>query len=252
MDDQTSIEKLDMSNTDRMTVNGCRIDVKKAIKSENVFRRNANNIGIVVNSENTTVLDILSATTYSHILESYIRDSEKNIIDCNESMKALGFHFSRCPNASLHVEKLEEKIKKRIWSLRYLRGRGFQQADLLKVYIAMIRSVAEYCQVAYHTLITKEESKSLDWLEIHIYGNRLSYKKMLTKAGIESRSDRKAQTRQTRPPSDTGSLERLTSFAVAAVKCTKTDRLKLSPHYVMRRHLNGKLNEPIQLRMVRL
>ena len=184
VDDQTSIEKLDMSNAIRMTVNGRKLEVKRAVKSENIFRR-----------IETNVLCISAATSYE--AEAYIQDVNGTRIDSSDSMKALGFHFSRRLNASLHIEKLKEKIRRQIWSLRHLRKQGFNQANFLRVYTAMIRSVAEYCQVVYHTLITEEESKSLDRLECqclnNIYGNRLSYKKMLKKAGFERLSERRAR-----------------------------------------------------------
>ena len=47
-------------------------------------------------------------------------------------------------------------------SLRHLRKSGFKQPELVKVYTAMIRPVAEYCSCVFHTLITEDESKRLD------------------------------------------------------------------------------------------
>ena len=101
---------------------------------------------MVVNSDKINVLCISAAT--SCVAETtYMRYVNGARIDGTESMKALGFHFSNHPNASLHIEKLIEKIRRRIWSRRHLRRRGFSQSDHLKVYIAMIRPVAKYCQV---------------------------------------------------------------------------------------------------------
>ena len=121
VDDQTSIKKLDMSNAARMTVNSRKLAVKKAIKSESLFWRiekNGNNIGMVVNSDKTSILCILAALSYT--AETYIRDGSGKRIECTESMKALGFYFDRRPNASLHITKLIEKIRRRIWTLRHL------------------------------------------------------------------------------------------------------------------------------------
>ena len=52
-----------------------------------------------------------------------------------------------------------------MWSIRHLRKAGFNQTELVKVYEAMIRPVAEYCSSVFHTLITESESNKLDRFE---------------------------------------------------------------------------------------
>ena len=140
-----------------------------------------------------------------------------------------------------------------------LRRRGFSQEDLLRVYIAMIHSVAEYCQVVYHTtIITEEESKWLDKLESqclkNIYGKRLSYKI----AGIDSLSDRRAKGFDLFAHKAASSaafrhwfprkVDRLGGRHCEVYKeyFACTDRLRFLPRFVMRLRLNGKTNEPIK------
>ena len=56
------------------------------IKSEIMFRRiekNANNIGMVDNSDKTQVLCVSAAASYT--AETYIRDAQGNRVDCSES-----------------------------------------------------------------------------------------------------------------------------------------------------------------------
>ena len=163
------------------------------------------------------------------------------------------------------MDCLKKKLRQRIWGLRHLHKAGFCQTDLVKVYSAMIRPVAEYyCQV-YHTLITKEESVKLDRFESHclknIYGNRLSYAKMLKKADLERLSERRqalfdnfatkaAASHRFRRWFPEFTSRRSSSRAVTKYKeyHAKTDRLYYSPLFVMRRRLNGKKNTPLRSR----
>ena len=109
----------------------------------------------------------------------------------------------------------------------------------------MIRSVAEYCQVVYHTLIMDR----LDRLEFqclkNIYENRLSYHKMLKKAGIERLSGRRSKAFDKFAADAANSaafkhwfpwkVDRLGGRQCGIYKeyFARTDRLKLSPRFVM-------------------
>ena len=270
VDDQTSSEKLDVSNSIKMTINGRKIGVKRAMKSEVQFRtieENATRIGMKVNCNKTQLLCVSAAKSFTP--EPYILDSNSNRIECCSSLKCLGFNFSDKPNARHHIECLNKKLRQRIWALRHLRKAGFSQADLVKVYTAMIRPVSEYCCQVYHTLITEEESVKLDRFESHclrnIYGSRLSYEKMLKKAEIERLSIRRqilfdnfaekaAASHRFRKWFPAYTSRRTSSRAVTKYKeyRAKTDRLYFSPLFVMRRRLNGKTDMPIRSRQTAL
>ena len=109
----------------------------------------------------------------------------------------LGFTFSSRPLADAHVRTILDKIRKRIWSLKHLKKKGFNQDELVKVYCTNIRPLAEYVQEVYHTMITAADSDKLDRIEARalkfIYGWKTSYAKMLLKAGIERLSERRVK-----------------------------------------------------------
>lgn len=267
VDDQTSAEKLDVSNAIKMTVNGRKIGVKRALKSERQFRtieRNAEQIGMKVNNLKTQLLCVSAARSFTP--EPYIIDSQGNRIDSCDSMKCLGFHFSNRPTARHHVSCLLDKLRKRVWSLRHLRKSGFKQPELVKVYTAMIRPVAEYCSCVFHTLITEDESKRLDHFESqclkNIFGRRLSYRAMLKKAEIVSLSTRRmeafdkfAEKAAASPrfrkwfPTYHSRANNNRNTMLYKEYHAKTDRLYYSPLFVMRRRMNGKINEPIRSRV---
>ena len=134
VDDQTSAEKLDVSNSIEMTINGRNIGVKRALKSEKQFRtieRNAGMIGMKVNNDKTQLLCLSAARSFT--TEPFIIDSSGKQIECCQELKCLGFHFSCTPNGRHHIKCLMDKLRKRVWSLRHLRRAGFKQNDLVRV-----------------------------------------------------------------------------------------------------------------------
>ena len=63
---------------------------------------------------------------------------------------------------SLHVEKTLEKVRKRLWLLRHLKRSGMKKEDLLFVYKMTVRPVIEFASVAYHTMLTGQQSERLE------------------------------------------------------------------------------------------
>ena len=239
VDDQTSAEKLDVSNCVKININGRSIGVKRAMKSEAKFRtieRNASMIGMKVNANKTQLLCISAACTFTP--EPYFLDSQGSRIDSCEELKCLGFFFHKKPTARHHFECLLNKLRKCVWSLRHLRRSGFKQDELVSVYKAMIRPVAEYCCVVFHTLITEKESSRLDRFEAqclkNIFGRKISYRKMLLKADIERLSERRQVI--------------LDKFAEKPLNHSDLKNGFLPPLYIMRRRLNGRKSEPIKSR----
>ena len=266
VDDQTAAEKLDISNCIKMCIIGRNIGVKRAMGSERQFRtieRNAECIGMKVNTAKTQLLCVSAVRSFTP--EPYIVGALGTRIECCESLKCLGFHFSNRSTARNHVACLLDKLRKRVWSLRHLRKSGFKQPELVKVYCAMIRPVAEYCSVVYHTLITAEESDRLDRFKAqclkNIYGRKMSYRAMLKKAEITRLSERRQETFDKFAERAAHSDKFRKWFPVYHSRAgnnrkkllykeyhARTDRLYFSPLYVMRRRLNGRTKERIRSR----
>ena len=111
----------------------------------------------------TQLLCVSAARSFTP--EPYIVDSVRKRVEACGTLKCLGFTFYNKPDARCHLETLVTRLRKRIWSIRHLRKAGFNQPELVKVYSAMIRPVAENCSPVFHTLMTEEESVKLDRFE---------------------------------------------------------------------------------------
>ena len=133
------------------------------------------------------MLTISAATSYEP--ESYVENNANARIDCGDALKILGFNFSKQPNVSVHMGITHRKFMRRVWTLRNLKKKGFKQADLLAVYISMIRPVAEYCHVVFASMITKRDSEELERIQAQalksIYGWKISYRKLLLRSGLD-------------------------------------------------------------------
>ena len=76
------------------------------------------------------MLTVSAARDYT--AESYIYDNERFRIDCNESIKVLGFNFGKKPDVNLHMKITQKKFKMRLWTLYHLRRNGFKKSELVK------------------------------------------------------------------------------------------------------------------------
>jgi hypothetical protein len=183
------------------------------------------------------------------------------VVSERRRVKILGFTFDNKPTVAAHIEETIKKTRRRYWVLRHLKNYGFTSEELVAVYQSLVRSVIEFCSVVYHSLLTDEQSKSLERLQLQalkcIYGYAgESYRSLLEKAGLE-----KLETRRL------AAIDRFTD------KCLKNrfaswfphtrgrrsgrtcrpyeekyaccDRLRDSPLYFMRRRLNDRAEQSI-------
>ena len=84
------------------------------------------------------------------------------VIRGTEKMKALGMYFTSRPDMAEHVNWVVKSMKTRFWMLRNLKRSGFNTKELVQVYKTMIRPVAEYRSVVYHSRLTDEQNECLD------------------------------------------------------------------------------------------
>ena len=142
--------------------------VKHAVQAQNVFRhlvRKAEAIGMKVNAAKTTMVCFSDAAAYK--ADAYIEDEDGNRIGCQDRMKALGMRFSNRPDMGAHVDWIRKTYRERFWMLRNLKRNGFTNPELVQVYKTMIRPVAEYTCVVYHSSLTDEQDELLDNLQNH-------------------------------------------------------------------------------------
>ena len=172
--------------------------VKHAVQAQNLFRhvvRKAEEIGMVVNSKKTAMICLSGATDYE--ADAYILDSENNRIGCGDSIKALGLRFSRNLDMGAHVNHVVKAMRSRYWTLRNLKKNGFNTEELLQVYKTMLRPVAEYGCVVFHSSLTDEQDEMIERLQDHalkcVYGTDKSARRLRGLAGIGTLRERREE-----------------------------------------------------------
>ena len=237
-----------------------QVKEKLAPQSQNLFRTvtaAAAHKGMRVNHAKTNVLVVSDALSYSPRV--YFHDNEGNELTNNggSSIKVLGFHISDRPGVSAQVEALRKNFRGRLWVLRHLRVFGLKEMELVEVYKTVIRPVADYCCVVYHSQLTDEQDELIERLQSNalkcIFGPRVRASEMRRLAGVTTlrqrrieltdkfalkaaSSDRFGQTWF--PRRDSGrATRRGDKYLETYARC---DRLKQSPVFYMRRRLNGK------------
>ena len=94
----------------------------------------------------------------SYEAASYIHGSSREVISSGESLKVLGFHFSRRPTVHAHIEALRKRFLQQYWILFHLRRAGFLEEELAKVYRMIILPTADYCAAVYLLLLLSAHS----------------------------------------------------------------------------------------------
>ena len=263
IDDGFGVTRVNFENSIGMTVNGVTYRIKHAIQAQNIFRhivKKAEEIGMKVNSGKTGMICISDALAYE--ADAFMLDADNNRIGCQKSIKALGMCFSNRPDMGAQVESIKKKIQSRYWMLRNLKKSGFTESELVKVYTTMIRPVAEYGAVVFHSSLTDQQDELLDSLQNNalkcVYGPGLSGRKMRELSGLSTLRDRReamcdkfAKKCVANPvfakwfPLKTSrtSARHVKQGEIYLEKKARCSRLQNSPFYYFRRRLNGKVGK---------
>ena len=107
-----------------------------------------------------------------------------------KEVRILGFIMgdeARKPEA--HVKCVEKKCASRYWILGQLKRSGVSEQAMVRVYVAMIRSIAEYASPVFHSALNSDQATRIERVQKKalrlIFGWELSYWKALEKAGLE-------------------------------------------------------------------
>ena len=155
----------------------------------------------------------------------------------------------------------------RYWMLRNLKKSGFTNEELVTVYTTMIRPVADYGAVVYHSSLTDQQDELLDTLQDKalrcVFGPGISGRKMRELAGIstlrsrrEHMCDKFARKCASDPLFAKWFPLKTTRSSARGVKKTeiyleskaRCSRLENSPFFYFRRRLNGKDGKKYGLR----
>ena len=108
-------------------------------------------------------------------------------IETVRSHKVLGLTIQNNLKWDEHIYEIVSKASKRLHILRVLRRSGIPPADLLTVYIALIRSILEYSCEVWHSSISCYLSDKLEKIQkraLRIIYPEQTYKDALLLAGI--------------------------------------------------------------------
>jgi hypothetical protein len=118
---------------------------------------------------------------------------DSNIIETVNSLKLLGVTLSKDLRWNIHIDSLIKKTSKRLYFISQLKRANVSPEDLIKFYVACIRSVLLYACQVYHYSFPEYPSKSLEQIRKRamkiIYGYDTSYNSALKQAGINELSD---------------------------------------------------------------
>ena len=193
VDDNVVHEKINMENAD-VTAPGER--TKQAFRTQNLIRvivHNAEEAEMLVNPKKTVMLCISDAASYK--AKAFILDHEGEVVESQDHLKVLGFHFSNRPNMQAQVDSIIGKFTRKLWSLVYLRHRGFNEDELLQVYCTIILPSHDYCSTAYHHSLTRAQTQALERLQARalksIYGYEYSYNELLEWTNLDRLEERR-------------------------------------------------------------
>lgn len=191
----------------------------------------------------------------SGIINSYINTGETRIVS-GETLKILGFTFGQKPTAEAHVRIMLIKMRRRLWIIIHLKNAGMEKKDLVAVYFSMIRSVADFAAVAYHSLLTRGQSDSIEKIQLRafkiIYGENTSYESVLKTFNYETLKQRRIKlltafalktstsgrfVEKWFPLNNDVGYEFRTRKKYLEIQ-PRTERMKKNPIFVMRKILN--------------
>ena len=125
--------------------------------------------------------------------EFYTEKGEK--LTTTDELKILGFRFGSRPNCTAHVDGIKRSFRGRYWLLIHLKQHHFSEEELLTAYKSMIRPLAEYCSVVFHSMLTDQQDEQIERLQStalrYIYGYGPSYTAMREMSGLTTLRNRK-------------------------------------------------------------
>ena len=117
---------------------------KHAISAQNIFRRtirNAESIGMVVNTEKTNLLCVSDSLSY--LAKAHIYSAEGHKIESGDGLKLLGFRFGQRPTCHAHMDAMKKSFRGRYWLLIHMKQHFYTYSDRIKAYKVLVRPLAE-------------------------------------------------------------------------------------------------------------
>ena len=93
-------------------------------------------------------------------------DIEGSNLERQKSMKLCGVWLSENLSWDRHVKEMGKNAFARMQMLSKLKFVGLPTEDLIEIYCLFIRSVLEYCSMAFHSSLSKEQSQYLEFIQV--------------------------------------------------------------------------------------
>ena len=198
IDDGFCLTRVNFENSMGFKINKEMVRVKHDVQSQNVFRhvvRKAEDIGMVVNAQKTAMMCVSGAIDFN--ADAYMLDADQNRIECTNKIKALGIRFSNRLDMEDHVQYIIKAMRSCYWTLRNLKKNGFTSEELVRVYVTVIRPVAEYGCPVFHSSLTNGQDERLERAQDHalktIFGTELSARRLRGLAGLVTMRERREE-----------------------------------------------------------
>ena len=112
-----------------------------------------------LNKEKTKVMLFNTASQRDFMPEVNVDGKQLEVV---EEYKLLGVIISSNLKWEANTEYITKKAFSRLWMLRRLKNLGLKTHSLVKIFITQIRSVLEFGAVTWHSMITKENSRTIE------------------------------------------------------------------------------------------
>ena len=209
--------------------------------------------GMKINPRKTQTLCITSSINSN--VETVMNAGGEEIRS-GEEMKILGFYFGKSPDVSLHIRKLIAKFRSCLWSMYHLKESGMSQNDLIFIYKTALLPVLDYAVPTYHSMLNQGQKLALEGLQRRAfkiaYGSNADYKEKLNDCDMCTLDNRREEMvnkfaqkasrlhfKNKFPPADDNGHD-VRNKKLFKEFFARTERLRMSPIFYMRRLLNNK------------
>lgn len=255
IDDFNNVEKIRIMNSvSHLTTNHTKtlVHAPKSQKLLSDVRSEADRKKMRVNGSKTQMLCITDVKE----VRSYIVVDGSRLVS-GDQLKILGFTFGKKPNVTEHVNAMLIKLRRRLWILPILKQSGMSRPDLVAVYFALVRPVADFAAPVYHSLLSSTQSNAIEKIQLrafkYIFGNNVSYRQVLESMNFKTMQQRREELFQDFAKKSSVNarfrdawfpLNHEVDYAVRSRNMyqefhCRTSRMYNSPLYSMRRYLNS-------------
>ena len=169
---------------------------KLAIETQNVFRRtirNAEMIGMKVNTQKTNLLCVSDALSFKAAAHIYSTVGIR--LESGDKLKLLGFNFGPHPTCQAHIDAIKRSFRGRYWLLIHMHQHHYTTQELVKAYKTLVRPIAEYCSIVFHSMLNDRQDKEIEKLQAtalrYIYGYGIAYAKMRANSNLDTLRQRR-------------------------------------------------------------